>query len=129
MGMLIDIILRVLDRDRPLVIKSWREEDTAVCQEEPVCIREAHVDIPPCTIVTRTLIAEHGTALCTDLGYMHGHIKLFDDADIRVGQLLREVICMRMGFWRKYLGERYQACTHRHGVAVEGAQMYHFIMI
>lgn len=36
MGMLIDIILRVLDGNRPLVIKSRREEDTTVCQEEPV---------------------------------------------------------------------------------------------
>jgi hypothetical protein len=36
MCMMIDIILGVLDGDRPLIIKARREEDAAVCQEEPV---------------------------------------------------------------------------------------------
>ena len=87
MRMLINIILRVLDGDRPLVIKPWREEDTAIRQEKPVGIREANINIPPGAVVSRTLVAEHGTTLRANLCDVHRHIKLFNDADIGFGQL------------------------------------------
>ena len=47
MRMMIDIGLRVLDRDGPLVIEARREKDAAICQEEPVGVGETHVDLPP----------------------------------------------------------------------------------
>src|SRR5258706_351771 len=80
----IDIILGVLDGDRPLVIKSRREEDAAIRQEEPVRVRELHVDISPIPEVPCPLITEHSAPLCANLGNMHRHIKLFDDSDVRV---------------------------------------------
>src|SRR5947209_11187485 len=80
MHMMIDIFLRMLDRDRPLVVETRREEDTAIGEVQPVGIRHIHVDLPPGTVVARPLVAEHGTALRADLRHVHWQIELFDDA-------------------------------------------------
>ncbi len=87
--MMIDIGMGVLDRDGPLVIEARREEDAAICQEEPVGVGEAHVDVPPGgTVVASTWIGEHGAALCTYLNHVHWHVELFDDTGVGSGQLL-----------------------------------------
>src|SRR5436305_14712862 len=95
--MLVDIGLSMLDRYRPLVIKARREKDTAIRQEEPVGIRDAQVNLPPGPVVTRTLVTEHGTTLCTNLGNMHRHIKFINDAHIPIFQLVRTSASVGLG--------------------------------
>src|SRR2546421_11719079 len=104
MLLFVDIGLRVLNGNRPLVIKPWRKEDATICQEKPIRIGEMHINIPPGTIVTRALITEHGTPLRANLGHMHGHVIFLNDAHIALSQLLREADCMGVSLWRENLG-------------------------
>src|SRR5579885_18401 len=129
MDMVIDILPGVLDRDSPLVIEARREKDTAIRQEEPVGVGETHVDVPPGAIVVRALVAEHGTAFRADLRHMHGHAELVDDADIGLRQLPGKVDGMVMRVLRENLRERHQPGAHGHRVAVEGAEMQHFLVV
>src|SRR2546421_11789422 len=127
--MVVNISLSMLNRNRPLIIKARREEDTPVRQEEPVGIRDTHIDIPPGAIVTRTLMAEHGTTLGANLGNMHRQIKLFDDAHIAISQLLGKTDGMGMRLRREYLRQCDQARTHGHGIAIECSQVHHFLVV
>src|SRR5437588_5725683 len=127
--MLVDIGLSMLDRYRPLVIKARREKDTAIRQEEPVGIRDAQVNLPPGPVVARTLVTEHSTTLCANLGNMHRHIKFINDAHIPICQLFREVASVCMGFHCENLCERHQAGTHRHWISVESSQVHYFLVV
>src|SRR2546421_1679740 len=60
MHMMVDIVLRMLDGDRPLIVKARREEGAAISKEEPVGIRDIHVDILPGTVMTRPPLTGHG---------------------------------------------------------------------
>src|SRR6266566_3137035 len=114
MRMVINIFLCVLDGDCPLIIKARREEDSAICQEEPVGIRDIHVNFPPGAIITRTLKTEHGTTLRTNLSNMHRQIKFLDNTYIGFPQLFRKIIGMCVSFSCEDLCECHQSCTHRH---------------
>src|SRR2546421_12474606 len=95
MRMMIDISLGVLDRYGPLVIKARRKEDASICQEKPVGVGEAHIDMPPgSTVVAGTRVAEHCATLCTYLNYVHWQIELFNDTGVGSSQLLREIVSM-----------------------------------
>src|SRR5437588_12677879 len=112
--MLVDIGLSMLDRYRPLVIKARREKDTAIRQEEPVGIRDTQVNLPPGPVVSSTLVTEHSTTLCANLGNMHRHLKFINDAHIPICQLFRETAGVCMGFPRAIPCERPQAGMPRH---------------
>src|SRR5712691_11680967 len=127
--MLVNIGLSMLDRNCPLVIKARREKDTAIRQEEPVGIRDAHINLPPGPVVARTLVTEHSTTLCTNLGNMHRHIKFINDAHIAICQLFREAASVCMGFQCENSCERHQAGTHRHRIAVESSKMHYFLVV
>src|SRR5260370_20926080 len=68
---MIDIILSMLNRNRPLVVEARREKDAAVSQEQPVGIREAHIDIPPGAGIRGALVSEHGATLFTEVCHVH----------------------------------------------------------
>src|ERR1051326_3526275 len=127
--MVIDITLSMLDRNRPLVIKARREKNTSISQEEPVGIRDTHINLPPGAVVARSLVAEHSTPLRANLGDMHRHIKFINDAHIAIGQLFREADSMGVGVVRENLCERHQSGAHRHRITVEGPKVQYFLVV
>src|SRR5579859_31088 len=78
MHVMVDVLLCVLDGDGPLVVEARREEDAAIGEEEPVGIRNIHVDVEPGAIVASAFVAEHGATLRADLRNMHGQVELLD---------------------------------------------------
>src|SRR5437667_6072645 len=103
----VDIRIRMLDRDSPLLVPPIRlPEHLAIDHAEPVLAPEIDVDFGPVAVVANLLRIEHQRAVDTGAGDVGPQAGFLDDGAIAFGELLAELADVNIVLAHENFAER-----------------------
>src|SRR6185369_6641272 len=126
---LVDIGLGVLDGDGPLFVPPVRlRHYPAVDHGEPVVPPQIDVDSFPVAVVANLFGIEHQRAVGPGAGDVALQARLGHDLPVAFGQLLAELVHVRVVLSRENFAERGQASSHRNRIGVVSAAVEDLVL-